>query len=286
MKIYHIIIVAFLIAFSSIASIVVINYFQKATTVGFMAVSRIEIINVRFIVGTDTLPDQLRIAIQNWESQALTITNVSLNGVLPTMINPDPAIIGEGVSDFVTLSFKPNTFVDGGWYNMKLQTTMGPIDGEYIFDAEYSAQHNYDISLPEPFHELLRISQLIVASSIIITLGVIFGLFIYSRFESNRKKSLTIRELATLIGINSNISLLIPIIGKNLYDYSYTWVPNLSPIIGIVSLFFFGYAILHFFELDIEGEKRRAIVFGLLLLISIASAISIFIYVMNKFFTV
>ena len=276
---------AVLIFFIILASIAILNNFQTSTTVGFMAVSRIEIINVRFIVGNDTFPDQLRIAVQNLESQPLTISNGSLNGIFATIISPEPAIIESGYSAFVTLTFKPHAFIDGIEYALELNTMGIPIGSYLTFDAAYSAQHDYDVSLPAPFHETLRTAQLIVASSIITTLGVTIGLFTYSKFDRVRKRSLSIRELATLIGINSNISLLIPVIGKNLYDYNYNWVPRISPITGIVSLVFLSYGILHLIGLDIEGEKRRAKIFAILLLTATLLAIFVFVCLMNMFVT-
>ena len=277
---------AILIVFTILASIAILNYLHTATTVGFMAVDRIQIINARFIVGNDTYPDQLRIALQNLESYSITISNGSINGIFATSLTPEPAVIEEGYSAFVTLTFKPQTFVDGRQYDVKLDTTMGiPIGSRWTFDAAYSAQHNYDVPLPEPFHESLRKAQLIVASSIIATLGVTFGLFAYSMFDPVRKRALSIRELAILIGINSNISLLIPVIGKKIYDYDYTWVPSsgLPLILGIVSLVFLGYGIFHLIGNDIEGEKRRAQIFAILLLTAILLAGFIFLRLMTMF---
>ena len=286
MKKYQKAIGSILIIFVILASIAIINNFQTSTTISFMAVDRVEIINIRFIAGNDTFPDQLRIALQNWDSHSLTISNGSLNGIFATIISPKSAVIQGGYSAFVTLTFKPHTFVDGSQYDAELNTNMStPIGSHLTFDAVYSAQQDYDISLPPPFHESLRTAQLIVVSSIIATLGVTFGLFTYTMFDRGRKRSLSIRELATLIGINSNISLLIPVIGKNLYDYNYSWVPQLSPITGIVSLVFLSYGVFHLFGLDIEGEKRRAKIFAILLLTATLLAIFMFVRLMNMFVT-
>ena len=286
MKKYQKAIGSVLIIFVILASIAIINNFQTSTTIGFMAVNRVKIINIRFIVGNDTFPDQLRIALQNWDNQSLTISNGSLNGIFATIISPDQAVIQGGYSAFVTLTFKPHTFVDGSQYDVELNTNMStPIGSHLTFDSVYSAQHAYDVSLPPPFHESLRTAQLIVASSIIATLGVTFGLFAYTMFDRVRKRSLSVRELAILIGINSNISLLIPVIGKDLYDYNYSWVPQISPIIGIVSLVFLSYGVFHLFGLYIEGEKRRAKIFAILLLTSTGLAIFMFVRLMNMFVT-
>jgi hypothetical protein len=275
-----------LIVFTVLAYIAIVTCFQTSATVGFMAVSRIEIINVRFIVGNDTFPDQLRVAIQNLERQSLTVSNGILNGMFATITSPEPAVIESGYSAFVTLAFKPHTFVDGSHYDLELHTNIIPISTSYLtFDAEYSAQHDYDVPLPEPFHESLRKAQLVVAGSIIATLGVTFGLFAYSMFDRVRKRALSIRELAILIGINGNVSLLIPLIGKKIYDYDYTWVPSsgLPLIIGIVSLVFLGYGIFHLIGIDIEGENRRAEVFAILLLTALLFAIFVFYHLMTKF---
>jgi len=278
---------AALIVFIVLASIITLNYFQTSTTVGYMAVSRIKILNVRFIIGNDTHSDQLRVAIQNLQSDSITISNGSLNRVFATSLSPEPALIEEGYSAFITLTFKPYTFIDGIEYDVELYSTVGiPICSRWTFDAEYSAQHDYDMILPAPFHETLRTAQLIVASSIITIMGVAFGSFVYSLFDRVRKRALSIRELATLIGINSNISLLIPIIGKDLYDYNYTWVPNLSLFLVIVSLVFLGYGIFHLIGLDIETEKRRAKIYAILLLIATLFAIFAFFSVVTKFATI
>jgi len=278
---------AALIIFTILASSVTLSYFLTSTNVGYMAVSRIKILNLRFIIGNDTHSDQLKVAIQNLESYSITISNGSINKIFATSLNPEPALIEEGYSAFVTLTFTPHTFVDGIQYDVELYATVGiPIGSRWTFDAEYSAQHDYDMILPAPLHETLRAAQLIVASSIITTLGVAFGSFAYSLFDRVRKRALSIRELATLIGINSNISLLIPIIGKDLYDYNYTWVPNLSPFLVIVSLVFLGYGIFHLIGLDIEAEKRRAKIYAILLLIATLFAIVVFFSVMTKFATI
>lgn len=277
-----------LIVFTVLAYIAIISCFQTSATVGFMAVSRIEIINVRFIVGNDTFPDQLRVAVQNLERHSLTVSNGSINRIFATIISPDPAVIESGYSAYVTLAFKPHIFVDGSHYDLELYTNTIPISTGYLtFDAEYSAQHDYDVPLPEPFHESLRKAQLVVAGSIIATLGVIFGLFAYSMFDRVRKRALSIRELAVLMGINGNVSLLIPLIGKSIYDYDYTWVPSsgLPLIIGIVSLVFLGYGIFHLIRIDIEGENRRARVFVILLLAALLSAIFVFNHLMRMFFS-
>ncbi len=275
-----------LIVFTVLAYIALVSCFQTSATVGFMGLSQIKVINARFIQGNDTFPDQLKVAVQNLERHSLTVSNGSINRIFATIISPDPAVIESGYSAYVTLTFKPHTFVDGGQYGLELFTNMSAVSGhDWIFDAEYSAQNDYDVPLPEPFHESLRKAQLVVAGSIIATLGVTFGLFAYSMFDRVRKRALSIRELAILMGINGNVSLLIPLIGKRIYDYDYIWVTSsgLPLIIGIVSLVFLGYGIFHLIGIDIEGENRRAKVFFILLLAALLSAIFVFNHLMSMF---
>jgi hypothetical protein len=115
-----------LVIFIILVSIAVTQNYWASTNVGLMSnVEQFNIVNIRFIVGNNVKSDQIKITLQNTGYNSVTITNGYLNGTQATSISPQPAVMDEGYSAFVTFTFKQHTFVDGSQYEIKLISTRG-----------------------------------------------------------------------------------------------------------------------------------------------------------------
>jgi hypothetical protein len=184
-----------LIVFIILASIAVTQNYQASANVGLMSnAEQFSIINIRFIEGNKVKADQIKITLQNTGYNSVTITNGYLNGTQATSISPQPAVINEGYSAFVTLAFEPHTFVDGSQYEIKLLSIRGTSTVyNKKFDAAYNTQHNFDEPLPARLPTRAQIEtenriSLTIIASIIIAFVVTSGLFFYSKFIYKRKR--------------------------------------------------------------------------------------------------
>jgi len=283
MRKYQKVIGVVLTVFTVLSSIAIINHNQTTMSEGLMSnAEQITIINVRFIIGNDVLADQLKVTLQNFGYCSVTISNGYLNGTQATSINPQPAIIEKGYSSSVTLTLKPHTLVDRNQYEVKLMTSRGnTIVRDQAFDAVYSAQHNFDEPLPTPilFIGTSRVTDVLpVMGSVITVWGLTICLFLYSKVEHVRKRALSIKEFAIVLGVISEISLLIPLHGNNLYFYPYDWLSTLFPFVLLFFVACLSYGIWHLTELIAEGKKRRSLLFALVLLAAIVFSYFVFVF--------
>jgi hypothetical protein len=171
------------------------QYYQSSAAIGYMGnAESIQTLNVRFVVGDDLQPDQIKIALQNQGYASATIAKGFLNGTQATNISPQPPIIEAGYSSIITLTFQPHNFVDGSQYQIKLITNKGTTLASYqTFDTTYSTQHNYDEPLPTRLPTRAQIetenrNSLMLIASILIAFVVTSGLFIYWKFIHKRKR--------------------------------------------------------------------------------------------------
>jgi hypothetical protein len=207
-----------LVVFIMLVSIAVAQNYQAFANVGLMAnVEQFIIVNIRFIDGNNVDADQARITLQNTGYNSVTITSGYLNGSQATSMSPERAVIDEGYSVFVTLTFEPSTFVDGSQYEIRLMSTHGTsVVYDQTFDAAYSAQHNYDEPLPKPIpsHAQVetenRILLTIIATLIVISV-VTSGLFAYFKIIHRNERGYPVGKQAINIGTNglefSNLSI-------------------------------------------------------------------------------
>jgi hypothetical protein len=195
-----------LVVFAIFASFTITQCYQSSMTIGFMGnAEMVQTLNVRFMVGNDVQPDQMKVALQNQGYGSVTITNGFLNNTQAINISPQPPSIEVGYSSIITLTFKPHTFVDGSQYQIRLMTAKGSAIISYqAFDSAYSTQHNYDEPLPTLLPTRAQIEtenriSLTIIASIIISFVVTSGLIIYSKSIHKRKRVYETQEQTVYI---------------------------------------------------------------------------------------
>jgi hypothetical protein len=196
-----------LIVFTILVSIAFAQNYRTSANVGFMSnVEQFRIVNIRFIVGDNVKADQIQVTLQNAGYNSVTITNGYLNGTQASSISPQPAVIDECYSAFVTLAFKPHTFVDGTQYEIKIITTRGTTTAyDQTFDAAYATQHNYDEPLPTPIPSRAQVETenrtlLTIIATMIMISAVTSGLIVYSKFVRGKEKMYTVKKQTLNVG--------------------------------------------------------------------------------------